>query len=50
MILDDTSTSFPKFNTNGRSFLIKFRSLGKEQELSTYLKGCITALTNYLVD
>jgi len=30
--------------------LIKFSSLGKEQEPSTYLKECVTALTNYLVD
>jgi len=49
-ILDETSKSFPKFNITGRSLLIKFRSPGKEQEPSTCLKECITALTNYLVD
>jgi len=42
--------SLPKFNTTRRSLLIKFRSPGKEQEPSTYLKECITAITNYLVD
>ena len=50
MILDETSKSFPKFNTTGRSFLIKFRSPGREQEPSTYLNEWITALTSYLVD
>jgi len=50
MILDETSKTFPKFNTTGRSLLIKFRSPGKEQETSTYLKECITALNYYLVD
>jgi len=50
MILDETSKTFPKFNRTGRSLLIKFRSPGEEQEPSTYLKECITALTNYLVD
>jgi len=49
-ILDETFNSFPKFNTTGRSFLIKFNSLGEEQDPITYLKECITALTNYLVD
>ena len=50
MILDETFKSFPKFNTTGRSLLIKFNSLGEEQDPTTYLKECITALTNYLVD
>ena len=49
MILDETSKPFPKFNTTGRSLLIKFRSPGEEQEPTAYLKECITALTNYLV-
>ena len=49
-ILDQTSKSFPKFNVTGRSLLIKFNSPGKEQNPATYLKECITALTNYLVD
>jgi len=48
--LDETFKSFPKFNTTGRSLLIKFNSLGEEQDPTTYLKECITALTNYLVD
>jgi hypothetical protein len=30
--------------------LIKFRPLGEEQEPLSYLKECITALSNYLVD
>ena len=50
MILDETSNPFLKFNTTGRSLLIKFRSPGTEQETSTYLKECITALTYYIVD
>jgi len=50
MILDETSKSFPKFNATGRRLLIKFKSAGEEQEPTVYLKECITALTNYLVD
>jgi len=50
MILDETSKSFPKFNTTGRSLLTKSKSSGEEQEPTAYLKECITALTNYLVD
>jgi len=49
-ILDETCKSSPKFNATGRSFLIKFNSLGEEQDPATYLKECIIALTNYLVD
>ena len=45
LILDETSKYFPKFNARGRSLLIKFRP-----PLQTYLKECITALTNYLVN
>jgi len=48
--LDETFKTFPKFNTTGRSLLIKFNSLGEEQDPTTYLKECITALTDYLVD
>jgi hypothetical protein len=48
LILDETSKSFPKFNTTGRSLLIKFRSPGEVQE--PYLKECITTLTNYVVN
>ena len=48
-ILDETSKSFPKFKATGRSILIKFNSPGEEQEPITYLKECITALTDYLV-
>jgi len=50
MILDETSKSFPIFNTKGRSFLIKFKTPGKEEEPTLYIKECITALTNYIVD
>ena len=50
MILDETSKHFPKFNTTGRSLLIKFRTQGEEQEPAAYLKECIIALTNYLVN
>jgi hypothetical protein len=49
-ILDETSKSFPKFNATGRSLLIKFNCPGEEQDPTTCLKECITALTNYLVD
>ena len=50
IILDETSKSFPNFNTTWCSLLIKFKSPGEEQESTAYLKECITALTNYLVD
>jgi hypothetical protein len=50
MILDETTKSFPKFNATGRSLLIKFNSRGEEQEPTSYLRECITGLTNYLVD
>jgi hypothetical protein len=49
-ILDETFKSFPKFNTTESSLLIKFNSMGEKQDPTTYLKECITALTNYLVD
>jgi len=49
-ILNETSKSFPKFNTTGGSLLIKFNFSGEEQDPTTYLKEFITALTNYLVD
>jgi len=50
MILDETSKSFPKFNATGRSLLIKFNSSVEEENPGSYLKECITALKNYLVD
>jgi hypothetical protein len=50
MILDETTKSFPKFNATGRSLLSKFNSPGEEQEPTSYLRECITGLTNYLVD
>ena len=49
-ILDETSKSYPKFNATGRSLLIKFNPPREEQDPTTYLKECITGLTNYLVD
>jgi hypothetical protein len=48
-ILDETTKGFPKFNTNGRSLLIKFNNPGEEQQPMTYLKECFTALIEYLV-
>jgi hypothetical protein len=50
MILDETTKSFPKFNATGPSLLINFNSPGEEQEPASYLRECITGLTNYLVD
>ena len=50
MILDETSKSFPKFNATGRSLLIRFRTPREEQNTTTYLRECITTLTNYLVN
>jgi len=50
MILDETSKSFPKFNAIGRRLLIKFNSPVEEQNIGTYLKECITALSDYLVN
>jgi hypothetical protein len=49
-ILEVISKSFSKFNSTGRSVLIKFHTPGEEQEPLSYLKECITALSNYLVD
>ena len=49
-ILDESSKYFPKFNATGRSLLIKFNSLGEKQDPTTYLKECLTLLTNHLVD
>ena len=49
-ILDQTSKSFLKLIATGRSLLIKFNSPDAEQNSATYLKECITALMNYLVD
>jgi len=49
-ILDETFKPFSKFNKTGRSLLIKLNSLGEEQDPTTYLKECFTALTNYLID
>jgi len=37
-VLDETFKSFPIFNTTGRSLLIKFNSLGEEQDPTTYYK------------
>ena len=48
--MGETSINFPKFNATGRSVLIKFNSPGEEQEPTTYIKECITSLTNYLVE
>jgi hypothetical protein len=50
MILDETTKSFPKYNATGHSLLIKFNSPGEEQKPTSYLRECITRLTNYLVD
>jgi len=45
-ILDETSKTFPKFNATGRILLITFKSPGEEEDPATYLKECITVLTN----
>jgi len=50
MILDEISKSFPKFNATERTLLIKFNSPAKEQNPGTYLKECITAVTDYPVN
>jgi hypothetical protein len=50
LILDETTKSFPTFNTTGRSLLIKFNSPGEQQERTSYLWECITGWNNYLVD
>ena len=42
--------SLPKFNTTGRSLIIKFKLPGEEQESTAFLKECITALANHLVN
>jgi hypothetical protein len=48
--LDETSKSFSKFDSTGRSLIIKFKIQGEEQVPTAYLKECITALTKFLVD
>jgi len=50
MFLNETSKSSTKFNATGRSLQVKFNSPGEEQEPTSYLEECITAMTNYLVD
>ena len=50
LILDETSKSFPNFNETGRSLLIKLRSPAEHVKRNVYLKECITALNNYLVN
>ena len=50
MFWDETSKFLPKFNATERRLLIKFNSPVVEQNPGFYLKLCITALTNYLVD
>jgi hypothetical protein len=47
-ILDKTLKSFPKFKPTGRTMVIKINLHGEEQEPTSYLKECITALPNYL--
>jgi hypothetical protein len=49
-ILVETSKSFPKFNATGRSLLSKFNNPDEELNPTTYRKGCITTLIEYLVD
>jgi len=43
-ILDETFKSFPKFNTTGRSLLIKFNSMSEEQDPTIYLKDALLRL------
>jgi hypothetical protein len=49
MILDETLKSLPKFNTTGRS-LLKLNVPREDSDPAVYLRECISALTNYLVD
>jgi hypothetical protein len=44
--MEETSKTFDKFNTTGRTLLIKFNSPGEEQEPTAYLQEFITSLTN----
>ena len=48
--MDETSKTFANFYATGRSLLIKFRTPGEEENPTTHLRECITALTNYLVN
>ena len=48
MILDGISKYFPKCNATGLSLLIKFHFPVERQNTGTFLKECITSLTNYL--
>ena len=49
-ILEETSKTFKEFNATGRSLLHKYNSPREEQNPTIYLKECIIAFTNYLVD
>ena len=49
-IIDETSKTFSKFNTTGRSLLIKLKPPTADQEPTAYRRECITSLTNYLVE
>ena len=50
LILDETSKAFPKLNATQRSLLIKFSTPGEERNPTSYLRECITAFTDYLVN
>ena len=43
-IFDETLEPFPKFNATGRRLLIKFNSLGEQQDSTTYHKECVLHL------
>ena len=48
--MDGSSKTLPNFNTIGRSLLIKFKFRVEDQKPAAYLKKCITALRDYLVN
>jgi hypothetical protein len=45
-ILDETLKSFPKFNTTGRSLLIRFNVQREDSDPAVYLREYVTELTN----
>jgi hypothetical protein len=45
-IIGETSKKFAKFNTTGKSLLIKFKPHNNEQAPDSYLSECIASLTN----
>jgi hypothetical protein len=47
--LDECSKTFRKFNTTGRSLLVKFEAVPENTKTVKHLEQCVTSLTEYLI-